>query len=238
MSNNDIIQDFCDLCREYGLPSDPGDVEHFNWTLFFIFKEKRNGTPWMATETIGDLSSVADIARLLTQVMEGDITVQGRVRPIPYTNQETLRLLKESLVGILKRRVFRYGNKLVLSLSQTSATIVSENANGPEDGFTFDELDSIIQAVAHLNKTAKKYQGKRTKGADTHTHTKDISPVVKAALDALKDCGLNTMAKYNFVADFLFRAGFLDFKGDTWLDDYRNKCFDNKDKYDIIHGYL
>ena len=34
-----IIEGFCDLCRKYGIPCDPGEVDRFNWTLFYIFKE-------------------------------------------------------------------------------------------------------------------------------------------------------------------------------------------------------
>ena len=230
-----IIEGFCDLCRKYGIPCDPGEVDRFNWTLFYIFKEKRTGSPWTALENIGDPSSVADIARLLTQVLEGNIKVEGRIRTIPYNNPETLGLLKGSLVGLLKQRVFRYGKKLVLSLNQT-AIVVSDNANGPEDGFTFDELRSIIQAVEVLNADAQKLQGKKAKNSESRTHTKDISPLAKRILDAIVDYDMNTVARYCFVADFLFNAGFLDFKGDGWKNEYNT--YNDKEKYDFIKGFI
>ena len=235
MTTNSILNDFCDLCRKYGIPYDPSEVDRFNWTLFYIFKEKRTGSPWTSLENIGNPSSVADIARLLTQAMEGDIKVEGSIRTIQYNNPETLGLLKESLVGMLKRRVFRYGKKLVLSLNQT-AIVVSDNANGPEDGFTFDELDSIIQAVDGLNQNAKKLQGRKAKNADSFTRTKDISPLAKGILDAMVDYDMNTVARYCFIADFLFDAGFLDFKGDGWKNEYNT--YNDKEKYDFIKAFI
>lgn len=241
MTTNNILDDFCALCRKYGLPCDPGEVDRFNWTLFNIFKEKRTGSPWTALENIGDPSSVADIAHLLAQVMEGDITVQGSIRPMPitYTNPETRRLLKESLVEILKRRVFRYGDKLVLALSRTGAKIVTDKTSGPEDGFTFDELDSIIHAVDGLNADAKKLQGRKAKDSDSFTHTKDISPLAKDLENIVSEYGLKTMARYSFVADFLFEAGFLDFKGDEWKEDYIHVWKDKyKEKYDFIKAFI
>ena len=257
MTTNSILNDFCALCRKYGLPCDPGEVDRFNWTLFYIFKEKRTGSSWTALENIGDPSSVADIARLLAQVMDaketnGDIKVEG-VRPVlfptpetlrsfgtntfQYTNPETLQLLKGSLAEILKRRVFRYGKKLVLSLNQT-AIIVSDIANGPEDGFTFDELRSIIQAVEDLNADAKKLQGKKAKKSESRTHTKDISLLAKGILDALADYDFETKAKrYSFVADFLFSAGFLDFMDEQWKEDFIHAWKDRyKEKYDFINA--
>jgi hypothetical protein len=235
MTTNNILNDFCALCRNYGLPCDPGEVDRFNWTLFNTFKDKRTGLACTALENIGDPSSVADIARLLAQVMEGDIKVEGRIRTIPYTNRETLGLLKESLVDILKRRVFRYGKKLVLSLNQT-AIIVSDNANGPEDGFTFDELGGIVQAVDGLIKNAKNLQGRKAKNADSFTRTKDISPLTKNLADIISEYGLNTVARHCFVADFLFDAGFLDFKGDEWKNEY--KTYNDKEKYDFIKAFV
>lgn len=271
MTTNSILNDFCALCRKYGLPCDPGDVDRFNWTLFNIFKEKRTGSPWTALENIGDPSSVADIARLLAQVMDaeetnGDIKVEG-VRPVlcpnpetlrsfgsntsQYSNPETLWLLKGSLVGLLKQRVKRYGNKLVLRLSDISAKIVSDNANGPENGFTFDELRSIIQAVEGrtdtqnndqkegLKEIAKKLQGRKAKDSDSFTHTKDISPLAKDLENIVSEYGLNTMARYSFVADFLFEAGFLDFKSDEWKEDYIHVWKDKyKEKYDFIKAFI
>ncbi len=237
--DNTILNDFCALCQEYGLPCDPGDAG-FNRTLLFIFKEKRIGSPWTQLDHIGDPSSVADIARLLVQVMEGDIKVEGRIRTIPYTNPETLDLLKGSLVGLLKQRIFRYGNKLVLSLSRTSAKIVSDNADGPEDGFTFDELDSIIQAVEGLGADAQKLQGKKAKKSESRTHTKDVSPLVKGILDALADYDFETKAKrYSFVADFLFSAGFLNFMDEKWKEDYIHVWKGRyKEKYDFIKAFI
>ena len=239
MTTNNILNDFCALCRTYGLPCDPGEVDRFNWTLFNTFKDKRTGLACTALENIGDPSSVADIARLLAQVMEGDIKVEGRIRTIPYTNPETLGLLKESFVEILKRRVFRYGKKLVLSLNQT-AIIVSDNANGPEDGFTFDELDGIVQAVDGLIKNAKNLQGRKAKNADSFTRTKDISPLAKGILDALVDYDFETKAKrYSFVADFLFSAGFLDYMDEQWKEDFIHVWKDRyKEKYDFIKAFV
>ena len=235
MTTNNILNDFCALCREYGLPCDPGEVDRFNWTLFYIFKEKRTGSSWTALENIGDPSSVADIARLLVKVMDGGFSVEHGNGVIPFTNRETLGLLKESLVEILKRRVFRYGKKLFLSLNQT-AIVVSNNANGPEDGFTFDELDGIIQAVDDLNENAKKLRGRKAKNADSFTRTKDISPLAKGILDAMVDYDMNTVARYCFAADFLFDAGFLDFKGDEWKNEY--KTYNDKEKYDYYKSIL
>lgn len=224
----DIIDRFCEFCKENDLPHRLDDTASFNWTLLNIFAEKEvNGTAWTAIDNIGNLDDVLDAANRLKREIEG----AGEGLP---------KYLLNVLVSMLKGHTFRYGNQLYFRLHDT-CDLIYTNTNSPDpNSFSLDEINSIIKEIAYLEEGRKKAKGRisnrGTADVKRYTFKPNLKPLVEVCVDSMKPLGMGVIDKYSIVCNFLLFAGFLDFMTDTEKEDIAQ--LDKQDKYDYIRGLL
>ena len=97
-----------------------------------------------------------------------------------------------------------------------------------EDGFSLVELDMIISMGKWLKDNVKKLSGKSTRNPELGQLVTDLYPNLP---EEWTDASRNA-----FLADFLCGAGFLDFKGASWLDAYKDMGKAEKDR--MVRNWL
>lgn len=234
-----IMADFEALCSQYGLP-----VEDSNYYfLLDLFQRRRQGKSFTTEEILADFSAL-EIARMLKQLsFSGGAfsLIVGAVKQ-DYSSPILVEVLKQSLVDALQARVKKVGNLKKGEESLGATMILSkgygaggdegraflipypEGSKPQEKGFSEVELDAIIAFEEGLAAEVEKMQGNKERWEKEGTsRLPELGKLSEWIIDNYLPKEWQAVEKYNFVADYLFKAGFLDFKGEVWKAGFSGK---------------
>lgn len=229
-----IRDEFDALCDSYGLPK--GKYGYVS--LLTIFANRRNGGFPTQGEFLADFSAM-EIARMLKQLSfsnAGFSLVVGVVTK-DYNSPTLVEVLKQSLVDALAERVVKVNsngeNYMILYKSsgrKKRGFYLSYPAGcSPQEvGFSENELDAIIDFERGLQDKVKKMQG-NVRSNTTPTKNPELGELVLSLMQYLPE-EWSQATKNAFLADYLCSAGFLDFKGKSWLEGFREKEKSEKDR--------
>ena len=255
-----IKNDFEALCTQYGLQEGEGRV-----FLEGIFGFKRMGhldLPSLCFEK----QPAFEIARMLKQLLytDRDFSLKVGGNKVDYSNHSLVEVLKQLLEEALKERVQKYDETWICPSSLghndfpkdksynvgPSMSIVLIPLTGLEkrilypsgvqlsrDSFSVEELDAIIKAGDELKEVLEKLSG-NLMDYSSHSRNPDLGKLALSFKEKLPG-EWNDATKNSFIADYMLKAGFLDVKGDSWLDGFKDKGKGEKDRQvrDWINSY-
>lgn len=219
------------LCNKYRLQE--GNILELQ-VLFELYKCNYLQTP----TSIIDSHPVFDYARMLKQLsLSGgafSLVVGGNKKD--YASQSLVDVLKQSLEDALKEWVRKYDDapaSMGITLDrfrkiEQRVFPYRDNEHPSSDSFTEQELDAIIEWGKGLKAVAKRMKG-NVKGYSTPSKNPELGRLVLSLYQYLPE-GWSDAKKNAFLADFFCSAGLLDFKGDAWLEAYREKNNAEKDR--------
>jgi len=259
LEQSSIKKDFEALCNQYGL-----QVEQ-NKVLQAIYEAKQEGYFLMPSFAL-DNTPVFDLAKMLKQLYKsaGTFTLKVGGGKKDYSSPILVEVLKQLLNQALKERVrkqeetwvdlgamgydnFPIGKKtnigasMIVSLwdwgNQEKIIPYPKGVLPSKDAFSETELDAIIDAGKDLKTEVEKMQGKGG-GTSELTRNPELGKIALTLKPFLPE-EWNSATQNSFVADFLLGAGYLDFKGECWLDGFRDKGKGEKDRQvrDWINSY-
>lgn len=230
-----IRGEFDALCASYNLPK--GGYSYVS--LLTIFANRRNGGFYTTEEILADFSAL-EIARMLKQLSfsNGDFSlVVGGVTK-DYNSPTLVGVLKQSLEDALKSRVEKVNdngvNYLVLYKTfgrgkRRGYYLPYPNGCTPQEGgFSEVELNCIIDFEKGLAVEVEKMQG-NVRNNTTPTRNPELGGLVLDYKQYLPE-EWKGATQNAFLADFLCGAGFLDFKGESWLEGFKEKAKAEKDR--------
>ena len=238
-----IQADFDALCSQYGLPV--GDSNYF--FLLDLFQRRRLGVSFTDEEILAELSAL-EIARMLKQLSNSSGAFSlavGRRKPIIYISPALVGILKQSLEDALEARVEKGKKHLILSKGygaggdEGRAFLIEypEGCTPKAEGFSNRELDAIIAFEEGFEVEVEEMQGNKERWEiEGGSRLPELGKLSEWIIDNYLPKEWQAVDKYNFVADYLFRAGFLDFKGEVWKGGFRDKSRKEKDR--MIRNWL
>ena len=236
LEQSSIQADFEALCNQYGLP-----VEDSNYYfLLDLFRRRRQGKSFTTEEILADFSAL-ELAGMLKQLSYSGgafSLVVGGVKK-DYNSPLLVEVLKQSLVVALQARVKKCGANMILSKGygaggdEGRAFLIPypEGCTPQEGGFSEVELNCIIDFEKGLAVEVKKMQGNKERWEkEGASRLPELGKLAEWIMQYYLPEDWLPVQKLNFVADFLFLAGFLDFKGEVWKAGFKDKNKQQKDK--------
>lgn len=237
--------EFDALCSQYGLPV--GDSNYF--FLLDLFQRRRQGVSFTDEEILSDFTAL-DIARMLKQLSFSkgyfSLKVVGD-REKDYTNPALVGIIKQSLEDALGKRVEKGDNNMLLSKSkgygaggdQSRGLLIPypEGYTPQEVGFSDVELQCIIDFEEGLAVEVKKMQGNKERWEEKgKSRLPELGKLAEWIIINYLPKEWKEVDKHNFVADYLFNAGFLDFKSEIWKAGFRDKK--KEQKYKMVLDWI
>ncbi|MCR4864881.1 MAG: hypothetical protein K5850_06975 [Bacteroidales bacterium] len=231
-----IQAEFDALCSQYGFPV--GDSNYY--FLLDLFRRRKQGKSFTDEEILADFSAL-DIARMLKQLSfsSGNFSLLVGGGSKDYSSPALVGILKQSLEEALGARVEKGKKHMILSKGygaggdEGRAFLIDypEGCTPMGEGFSNKELDAIIAFEEGLEVEVKKMQGNKERWEkEGESRLPELGKLSEWIIDNYLPKEWQAVDKYNFVADYLFRAGFLDFKGEVWKGGFRDKSRKEKDR--------
>ena len=213
-----IKADFDSLLNQYGgIPEDSGCYTD----LWYLFLHRRLGKHSTEYEEMSNFPA-SEIALMLKQLLSsptGAFSLKVGSAKRDYSNPTLVEVLKKSLVDALQAMVTKEYPLLNVTYGSKNGYLIGweypKGESPQEEGFSLVELDMIISMGKCVKKNVKKLSGHSTRNPELGQIVTDLYPnLPEEWVDAKKKA---------FLADFLCGAGFLDFKGASWLDGFKEK---------------
>lgn len=218
----EITSSFFYLVYKYDLPV--GDDCYYY--LYDRFQRIRQGEPNKVDSTASYCQRLLDTARMLKQLSffregRGFSLIVG-VTQQEYSSPQLVEGMTHTLTEALSRMVTKGSSHLIFNV-----VTYAELADYPEpdgstkgiEGFSDNELDTIIAKALELQGWARKMQGNKGKESEIKTKSNELGQWVTH----LKECVPSEWTKYkqySFIGDFMVRAGLLKFRGDEWSENW------------------
>lgn len=216
----EITSNWVYLVRKYSLPV--GDNCYYY--LYDLFQRIRQGQPNAVDSTASYCQRLLDTARMLKQL---SIFREGRglslivgVKQQEYSSPQLVDDLKHTLAEALSKMVTKGSSHLIFNV-----VTYAELADYPDgstkgiEGFSDNELDTIIGKAQELQEWAGEMQGNRVKDSEIKTKNNELGQWVTH----LKECvpaEWTAYRQYSFIGEFMVWAGILDFRGADWRDEW------------------
>ena len=246
LEQSGIQADFEALCGHYGLPV--GDSNYY--FLLSLFSRRRKGISFTTEEILADFSAL-DIARMLKQLSFSNGVFSLIVKSIKqdFSNPALVEGLKQFLVDALQARVKKVehlkkgeeslGATMILSKGygaggdEGRAFLIPypEGCTPQEGGFSDVELDCIIDFEGRLAVEVERMRGNKERWEpEGASRLPELGKLAELIEDNYLPKEWQSVDKHTFVADYLFRGGFLDFKSDLWKAGFKGKGRKEKDR--------
>ena len=253
MLDNSFIAEFEALAEKYGLPKEGGSINEnrldqlaSNYQLLqLIYVGRRSGQYFTSEEIVGDFSAL-EIARMLKQITqaEGDrfkIDYEGWIEW--YNSPQLVVVLRQSLTDALSQRVKKGNGVLVLFKGygggDTGRAFIIELPKGikpQQGGFSEAELDAIIHSEKEAQSAWEITQGNKERNTDNvKSRRPELRDIAEHILGLLPTCW-QKVDRYNFVADYMRGAGFLDFMSRVRLMEIDR--MDKKQRSTMVRNWL
>jgi len=214
--------EFDALCLEYDLPK-----RGYNYvSLLTIYVNRRNGGFPTDVEILSDFTAL-DIARMLKQLSfsKGAFSLAVGGLSKDYDNPKLVEVLKKSLADALAERVEKMNSNGVnymilykaIGRRRRGFSLPYPAGCSPQEvGFSNEELNAIIDfELGHMAEVEKMKGNKERWESDGSSRLPELGRLAEMIMEYLpKDWP--KVDQLNFVFDFLFKAGFLDFKSEDW----------------------
>lgn len=247
---SEALRDYEALTSDFGLPNENGDGSYYILQLMFVGRRRMqyymaeidsnkvsaedlpegwdSGLVFTFEEICSDFSAL-EIARMLKQLEKsnGEITIEGGGRKNKYS-PELVEILKQSLNEALEQRVKKGKDMMILDKGYgggfTGRAFIIEcpGVDGTQKGTSFskEELDAIISYETKAKEAWEKTQGNKEEYGRTRlTELGKLSNEILAMLP--KDWKVSH--KQDFAIGFLRGAGYLDYRGEGWLEGFDDK---------------
>ena len=231
------------ICSRYGYSEEEKDYG----ALLDIFIDKRKGNAYTMYESLSNFSAL-EMAKMLKQLLgvgNGGFILQnvGGLESNTFTDVSLLEVLKRSLENALLERVKkitdykRVDGTISPSLLVRKDGIIDwlhyeypEGCSPQDNGFSEVELNMIIEGEEEVKERLKReHRGNKEKWEDGYTRLPDLGEQALIFIDDLPQ-EWTTRKKHCFIADYLFFAGFLDFKSEQWKERYNRMGDKEKDR--------
>lgn len=232
-----IKAEFDSLCGEYGLRKGGGGYV----SLLTIFSNRRGGRFFTYYESLSDKSTL-ELARMLLSFRKGEdsIIVGGE----KYDSPTLVEMLEKSLEDALRNNVKRVRKQMEGEESVGDYFIFfkpsgkgrkrgyyfpyPEGVTPQEKGFSQDELEAILSIEKKMKEDLERMQG-NVRDYTTPSRNPELGELVLSLTNYLPE-EWNDATRNAFLADFLQGAGFLNFKGSSWLMKFSEKGKAEKDR--------
>lgn len=223
-----IKQDFDALCSHKDYGGIPEDCKCYQ-ELWPVFSLRRQGKFLLLYEEQDKYFPAPDIARMLKQLSysSGDFSLEVRRIPIEYKSPALVEILKKSLTDSLQTLVDKrcYGLDLFgVYYGKDRNCMISEDYPcgyvPQENGFSDRELEMIIRIGERVAEEKKLYTGNSTRNPALGQFVLDLYPHLP------EEWSDNT--RYAFLGHFLCDAGFLNFRGKAWEENFKHKLKEDK----------
>lgn len=231
-----IKKDFDALCchKDYGgIPEDSKCYQE----LWPVFSLRRQGKYLLLYEEQDEYFPAPDIARMLKQLSysSGDFSLDVKGIPKPYSSPALVEILKKSLTDALQTLVDKrhYGLDYfgVYYGKDRNCMVCEDYPNGyvpQENGFSDFELEMIIRIGERVVEEKKLYAGNSTRNPALGEFVLDLCPYLP------QEWSDNN--KYAFLGHYLCEAGFLDFRGRAFVENFKGKL--KEDKAGIVRKWI
>lgn len=248
-----IAQDFKALCQQYGLPEDENQTALLG--VYLSGEGMMPASPYLKQDVFG----LARMLKQLSFARKrGFSLLVGGIKE-DY-DAEQVEVLKKPLEDALREKVVKYKETWVnpaslgikgvpkdkmLNLERASLAIIlpfaggemerriwlyPEGVNPSEQGFSREELDAILDFEKRVKVVVEKLQGNKERweneGRSRLPELGSLAVLIKSYLPGEWE----VRKQLTFIADFLFGAGFLDFKGELWKEAFKGKNPAEKDR--------
>ena len=226
-----IKKDFDALCNQYGGIPEGGKCHRDLWHIFLYRRQGMYLTDFEAERVF----PAPEIARMLKQLSfsSGAFSLMVGSARKDYFSPELVEVLKKSLEDALQAMVIKYPEMLNVTYGKDGDRMIGwEYPTGEvpqEDGFSEVELDMIIEMGVFHNDLWKKFAGNAQSKGKASTRNPALGQFVND-LSGLLPEEWNDATKNAFLADYLCLAGFLDFKGKAWVENFKEKLKEDKDR--------
>lgn len=228
-----IQEEFEALCGKYGLPEGEGNYYY----LLDTFRRRRARKSFTTEEILSDFTAL-ELARMLKQLVlcgGGFSLVVGGVKK-DYNSPALVEVVKQSLEDALQARVRRGRNHLILSKGYGAGgdegrafLIPYPEGHKPQaSGFSEEELEAIIRKEEELAEEVEKMKGNKM-NYTTYTRNPELGRLVSFLYQYLPQ-EWSDATRNAFLADYLCGAGFLDFKGKAWVESFKEKVKEDRDR--------
>ncbi|MBQ6416241.1 MAG: hypothetical protein IJJ65_08335 [Butyrivibrio sp.] len=215
-----------------------GDSNYYY--LLDLFQRRRQGKSFTTEEILADFSAL-EIARMLKQLSfsSGNFSLLVGGVSKDYSSPALVGILKQSLEEALGARVEKGKKHLILSKGygaggdEGRAFLIEypEGCTPKGEGFSNTELDAIIAFEEGLEVEVKKMQGNKERWEkEGGSRLPELGKLSEWIIDNYLPQEWQAVDKNNFVADYLFQAGFLDFKAEVWKAGFKGKNRQQKDR--------
>lgn len=237
-----IKADFDAICSKYGLEEN-GEGDYYY--LLSLFNGRRQGKAFSKYEILSDFSAleIAQMIRQLSNFKKKITSIGGGGDIEEYSSPQLIEILKKPLEQALKERVKKITdiggkNYLILFIGygaggdegRASMIPYPDGCTPQEEGFSKDELEILIKREEERRKGVLKMQGNKERWEDEGTsRLQDLGEQAEWIKYYIPQCW--TIRKQHcFVFDFLFGAGFLDFKSKIWKKQHKDMKPEQKDR--------
>ncbi len=231
------------ICNRYGYSEEEKDYE----ALLDLYIDKRKGNAYTMYESLSNFSAL-EMAKMLKQLLgvgKGGFILQnvGGLESNTFTDVSLLWVLKRSLEDALQERVKKITDYKRVDGTICPALLVRkdgiidwlhyeypEGCSPQDNGFSEVELDMIIEGEEEVKERLKReLMGNKEKWEDGYTRLPDLGEQALMLLDSLPQ-EWTTRKKHCFIADYMFNAGFLDFKSEQWKAKFERMQDREKDR--------
>lgn len=252
LEQDSIKSEFDAFCDKYGLRKRSGAYV----ALLTIFANRRQGKFYTPYESLSDYSTL-ELAKMLKQLsfFKGKLSVVVGSVTDDYTSPFLVEVLKKSLEDALQGKVKKVKD-FIEGDQSVGACMVFYKPHGKDrwkgypikypEGCTFQDgrfSDEELDFIITIENNWKKYvedslQGNLEKWeGNNYTRIPDLGFQVEWLLGMnLLPPEWNTQKQYCFIADFLFLAGYLDFKSASWKESYNSMV--DKDKSRMVRYWI
>lgn len=233
--DENIKKEFDSICRACSLSESSWEYN----ALLSLLNDRLAGRFITEEEALSDFSAleIATMLRQLSRATELSISVNHVVEK--YGNI-TIPILTSALTDSLNARIQKkkkltaqcgggkitdIGANMILNKGGAGGRaylIPYPNGEKPQEvGFSKTELDTIIEY-----ETIKKEEYKITQG--NGTHSRELGHLAEWIAECFLPKEWNVYAKYFFVIHYLIIAGYLDFRGEEWLEKHNKKSINEQ----------
>lgn len=264
MEQLNIKAEFDALCQAYGLtPIGQNEEElyipnghSFDYPyLLNLFYNRRIGKALSTYEILSDFKAF-DIAKVLNVLSfsKGGFTLTVNPYSIRCDNPTIVEVLKKSLEEALGQIVEKYPCFEIDGKDQGATMVLSKGFGGggnfgrgiiipypkgcipKKDGFSPEELDAIIAHEKVQKERARRMRGNKERWEEEgYSRLPDLGEQAQWLMNYIP-LDWDSQTKRSFVADYMFQAGFLDFKSDSWKASFNSKT--NKEKSKLVENWI
>lgn len=246
LSELELKKDFEALAEKYGIPKTGEQDLTSNYIILqCIYVSRRMGKYKTSEEIISDFTAL-DIAKILLQLRysKGNFSIETRGVSQKYSNKTIVEVMEKSLIDKLGCYVEKGAGCMLLKKGAgggfTGRGFVIEYPVGveshPAGYFSDEELQLLISYEMEKFNDWKLTQGNKQRWEDGGKSRLPELGKVASMIDCYLPNDMKIVDKYNFIAEYMMDAGFLEHMSEDWKVLFNMK--DKKGKVRVVKDWI